>query len=112
MSGQPIKAGDQLAFRTHRHYEIKTVEKVTPKGFIKIGHLTLNPDLTIRGRGAWSTGPWRAEPVTQEILDSVETHKLAFKILKTSFPDLPLETLRKIDEAIKEAKAKVNPTTL
>lgn len=69
MSDTPsVKVGDRLAFRvgwSRNRYEIHVVGKITPKGWIKVGHWTLNPDLTVRGRSRET--PYKAEHVTPEI---------------------------------------------
>jgi len=76
MSDEPIKVGDELAFRVGFGHtiEIHKVERITPSGRITCGRWHLDPNLRVRGRNGYHS-PSQAERVTDEIRAEVaETH--------------------------------------
>jgi len=92
-----LKVGDELAFRYYNNIRIHKIEKVTPSGRIICGGMTLNPDLTIRGKGGiWSQGPYKGEIVTDEIMEKVLRQKLMHKVNAINFKTLSNEQLKAI----------------
>ena len=98
------KAGDQLVLK-HRYgdWQIITVGRVTPSGRLVCGNYTLNPDLTVRGRGDWSA-VYRAEPVTPEIRTEVLRQRNRRLLVHTKFDELDPRTLARLARIVREAK--------
>lgn len=91
-----VRIGDELAFRLNfsGEYRIYKVERVTPSGRIKCGPYELNADLTIRGergRGYW--GPYRGEPVTEEIREGVQRSNLLARVRNANWSKLDTASL-------------------
>lgn len=107
MSEHQVKPGDKLAIdigKYERDYVIKTVEKITPKGMIRLhGGTLLNPDLSVRGMYATY-----AEPVTQEIMEKIEMKILRSVLwrLDCKALGLTLDEMRAIRAIIDTAKAR------
>ena len=89
----------------HKNYKMTTIVKVTPTGIIKTKcGRTYNNDGWERGkRDAWG-GRTHLEPITQDIIDKIETDKLLYEIGKVKFNELPLEILREIVKAVSKNK--------
>jgi hypothetical protein len=100
-----IKVGDELAFDCgfgSARWRIATVTKITPSGRIKCGPYTLDHDLRVRGQDKWS-GPFRGQPVTQEIRDKVERETLlGIATDARRHHNLTLDQLRRIVAILKE----------
>ena len=104
--------GDLLALDygiRERRYKLIQVGRITPSGRIICGTYELNPDLTIRGRPKWSTGPVRAEIVTDEIKELVRRDKLvsliASQTSEASLRKLSTVTLEKISQILTAAQS-------
>ena len=98
--------GDKLAFRGgygNGSWEIHEIERITPSGRIVCGRFTLNPDLSIRGRSGYS-GPFKGEPVTEEIENEYRRQKNLQKIDDTKFHLLSDSALAAIVDVIKSEK--------
>ncbi|MAT51543.1 MAG: hypothetical protein CMK32_10210 [Porticoccaceae bacterium] len=113
MSEAPeLKVGDKIAFRAGYgtgQWQIVPVERITPKGFIKCGTYTLNPDLLIRGRrNAW--GPYRGEIATPEIIHEAKVQQARSEISIVNTSKLSDEAAMKIYNIIKEEHAKSERT--
>ena len=66
-----LKAGD-LVFVTNRHgTSLRQVEKITPKGFVKVGNSLFNPETGVE-RG---TDPWCVTHIKQATAEAVESFK-------------------------------------
>lgn len=108
MSGQ-YKVGDELAFYHHGglgRWDIHSITKITPSGRIRCGYYDLNPDLTVRGRSAWSNGPTRGEPVTDEIREILKRRELitmAKNLARFDWEKLTNEQLNAIFAIVKGA---------
>lgn len=92
------KVGDKLAFRIgfYQKWHVEEITHITPTGRMQCGHYTVNPDLTIRGkRDRGYYGPYRAEKVTQEILDSVRVEYLSHKLSDLKFNNFSVDVLEK-----------------
>lgn len=115
-----IKVGDFLAFNRGSDdlpsYKVREVTKITPSGRIQCGEYILNPDLTIRGRSSWSTGPDRAEVITPVIADWIHRHHLIQdiqrKVLNDGLLKVSVDVLQQIrhlmitDSSLKSFKVK------
>jgi len=99
------KAGDELAFEmgfTGQTIVIRKITKVTPSGRYVCGSVTLNPDLSLRGRDSFSVLPLSAKPVTPKIREKRERQQLVKFLKNVSFNKFDLEILRKIKRLIGE----------
>jgi hypothetical protein len=105
MSEQQHKVGDELAFSgLSSGWKIYKIDKITPSGRIKCGPYELNPDLTVRGRHTWSTGPRRAYPATEEFRTELLRSKLLHRLEhKTDWESLTTEQLKAILAIVKQA---------
>lgn len=98
-----VKVGDKLAFRGYgNQYSICTVERITASGRIVCGKYTLNPDLTVRGRRDSFHSPHEAEPITPEIIASLNRRKSLERIVHTDWPSLTSDALKKIETIIND----------
>ena len=108
---EPIKVGDELAFRTNygTKTEIHKVERFTPKGQIVCGPYRLTPGLSVIGGNSYS-GPSLASLPTDQDRDKVmrqRSHELAEDWLRTPKGKVDKSLLEAVDNAIAEAlKAK------
>lgn len=102
MMTDKLKVGDKLAFKASfgRGWTLEAISKITPSGRIVTDYHTLNPDLTIRGRGPYE--PSRAHLVTPEIKLSVWRERIEHRIRKASLSDLSVDQLRRIWQILKE----------
>jgi len=96
--------GDQLAFDCgfgRGHWKIATIDKITPSGRIVCGLFTLNPDLTIRGHNGY--GPYRGQPVTDEIRAKVKRQENLSIISGAKFSEMSEDVLDEIVKLIKSS---------
>lgn len=96
-----IKVGDKLAFNVRfdpARWKLCDVTSITPSGRIKCGNITLNPDLTVRGRGRhkWSALPARAHRITQEIADAIRKDALVARLKAVDWSELAATQLAAI----------------
>lgn len=105
MSNQ-IEVGDTLAFRVgfgRGRWKLYEVTGITPSGRIKCGNITLNPDLTVRGRDKWSDLPYKAQRITQEITDAVRKDTFIDRIKLVDWVSLDVTKLDAIVDLIEKS---------
>ncbi len=109
---QQVMAGDFLAFDygiRERQYKLIQVKQITSSGIIICGCYELNPDLTIRCCPKWSTGPRKAEIVTDEIKEMVRRDNLISLIVRKaseeSLREFSTISLNKIDQVLNAARS-------
>jgi len=98
-----FKVGDKLAFRCggiSSFWEVHAITKITPSGRIVCGRFTLNPDLTVRGRGGYH-GPYRGEPVTEDIRKDMLRAKNLQALNRCKFSELTDEQLDTLAQLIR-----------
>ena len=113
MSENKYKVGDELAFKCGGGYawwEIHKIEKITPSGRMKCGHWELNPDLTIRGAHGYS-GPYRAEPVTSEIIKKVKRARDLRTCQDAKWSNLNDEQLSSVVKILEQSRQKAGTET-
>ena len=107
MAEHDIKVGDELAFKVGYgvwSWMIHKVTKITPTGRVKCGPYTLNPDLSRRG-DTGHTGPYKGEPVTDTIRQSIERQKLLMQLQRMVWRDFPTDVLQGVIKVIQNVQA-------
>lgn len=97
-----IKVGDELAFQwgLNKRWGIFQVQRITPTGLIKCGHWTVNPDLSIRGRGY--TSPFRAHLPTPHVREQVRRQWLTQRLQLAKPENLTTDQLERIAAILAE----------
>lgn len=108
MDDEPLKVGDELAFRGFgRTYYVHKITAITPTGRIKVGPYELTPDLQVRGRRHRGNAPLRGERVTPEIRENMLRDTLTWKIKsaadKLGPHSLPVADLQQLAEIFERA---------
>ena len=102
-----LKVGDQVIVHTNMGRVIRTVEKITPAGNIKLNNGTLfNKDGTERGRSTWNT-TYLGEATPEVVKEIKEKHFIICvkKQLKEFLKkDLTIEQARALFQLIKETE--------
>lgn len=89
-----LSAGDRVAIYSNRfsssRYDIKTIDKVTPSGRIKIGNLEFNPDGSQRGRNTESfSAPFvELRLITPEIEQAIRVQKARYRLKEMKLNEL------------------------
>jgi len=89
-----LKAGDEVAYRTNygREWRTSKVTTRTKTGRIAVGPYAYNSDGQLRG----TNGPWRIEPVTQEIRDDLRKKYLSSMLSRCNWGTLSLAALEQV----------------
>jgi hypothetical protein len=102
-----VNPGDKLVFEDSAgHVSFGTVAKVTPSGriVIKCG-LTLNPDLTVRGRQPYSTCCYKAMIPTPELLEKARRQEMIYRLAYFSdWRDFTNEELEQVYAVVKQVR--------
>ena len=95
-----LKVGDLVFVRSRLGISLKTVEKITPKGFIKVGSTLFNKDGRERGGDVWNKY-FISEATPERIKEFQEsrTIKRALQIMRSK-SDITLEQAHKIIELL------------
>jgi hypothetical protein len=111
-AGEPSPAsagyavGDALAFRfyapTRCSWELHKITKIMPSGRMVCGPFTLNPDLSVRGKSGYG-GPYKAEPVTDEIVAEVRRFKALEYVRGFDWKKLSLDSLEAVIAVTRQA---------
>ena len=95
-----LKAGDKVFVLYSRSRELDFVEKVTPKGFIKVGGTLFTKDGFERGGSAWYHAS--IEPATEEMIAEYNKEKFIRATIKQmrETPKISYEQALKISEIL------------
>lgn len=103
---EQLKEGDSVAIKTgsygRRYYVIRKITRITPTRRITLddGSKFNNNGIEMGNKGRWNPSE-TIEPITQEILDSIQREKLLYQISNTKFQSFSLDSLKKIAEIIR-----------
>jgi len=101
--------GDALAFHFYAgircSWEIHKITKIMPSGRMVCGPFTLNPNLRVRGRGY--DAPYKAEPVTDEIVAEVRRFKALKYVRGFDWKKLGLNSLEAVIAVTQQANDKL-----
>lgn len=102
-----FKVGDKVLLYNRHRRKITTVEKITPKGFIKVDGVLFNSNGTERGGDAYES--YRIEPITdereQELKRDFFVSNTKKKLKEFNFNNITYEQACKIAILLNELKA-------
>jgi hypothetical protein len=97
-----LKAGDKVALFCSQYsnswYQIKTIDKVTPKGTIKIGESSFNPDGSKKNDNSSMFCELRV--ITPEITEAVKLQRIKAWVKKFNFSSLTDQQTLKLYSAM------------
>ena len=99
-----LKVGDKVFVCWRMGSSLKTVEKITPKGYIKVGGSLYNTDGSERNSDVWSRCSLsEATPEAIKLFGEQLTIKRAMKLMQET-KELTLEQANKIIELLEASK--------
>jgi len=90
-----LKVGDEVVVTTGSYGKrISKVTKITPKGFINVGHEYFNPNGSQRGGDTWHKSS--LSQLTDEVMLEFKKKRLVGKCIDIKFTELTIEKLENI----------------